>query len=66
MKICKTLSYDQATEALRKGFLVRAFNDRNVAMGGVDEVLCGAAGIRAVIHYSEDPSVKFVYEHEVE
>lgn len=66
MKICKTLSSTQAIEALPKGFLVRAFNDRNVAMGGVDEVLCGAAGLRAVIHYSEDPSVKFVYEHEMD
>lgn len=66
MKICKILSSDQATEAIRNGFLVRAFNDRNVAMGGVDEVLCGVAGLRAVIHYSEDPSVKFVYEHEMD
>ena len=66
-KKIRTFSVEVAIEILQKGrFMIRAYNNRHAAMGGVDQVLFGPSDIKVARHYGEMDDVTFAFEHDLE
>jgi hypothetical protein len=66
-KKVRTFGIAVAVEVLKEAkFMVRAYNNRHAAMGGVDQVLFGPSDIKVARHYGEMDDVNFAFEHEIE